>query len=106
MNTKQEAFDLFEQKRKEFLEYARWIAVREYKKKGNLTIDDVRDQVKVPEGVNAKVFGAVFNKDWEIVGYVKTTRQTSHGRRVAVWRLVNEPKVSYNCLDNGQISFV
>lgn len=41
---------------KEFLDYCRWIAIREYKKKGNLTIDDVRDQVKVPDGVNAKVF--------------------------------------------------
>jgi len=106
MNTKQQAFDLFEQKRKEFLDYCRWIAIREYKKKGNLTIDDVRDQVKVPDGVNAKVFGAVFDKDWEIVSYVKTTRQTSHGRRVAVWKLINEPKVSYNYLDNGQISFI
>jgi len=106
MKTKQQAFDLFEQKRKEFLDFCRWIAIREYKKKGNITIDDVREQVKLPEGVNGKVFGAVFDKDWEIVTYVKTTRQTSHGRRVALWKLINEPKIVYNCLDNGQVSFI
>jgi len=106
MNSKQEAFDLFKKTRKEFLDYCRWVAVREYKRKGNITIDDVREQVKIPEGVNAKVCGAVFDKDWEIVAYVKTTRQTSHGRIVAVWKLVNEPKINYNCLDNGQVSFI
>jgi len=106
MNTKQQAFDLFEQKRKEFLEYCRWLAVREYKKKGNITIDDVREQVKIPEGVNGKVFGAVFNKDWEIVAYVKTTRQTSHGRKIGVWKYIGKIDSPVRKYDYNQLFLI
>jgi hypothetical protein len=106
MNSKQQAFDLFAQKRKEFLEYCRWVAVRLYKQRGNITIDDVRDEVPLPLGINGKVFGAVFNtEDWELISYVKTTRQTSHGRRVAVWKYIGS-KPTYQVTNSGQVAFI
>ena len=106
MKTKQEAMNLFSVKRKEFLDYCRWVAVRLYRERGNITIDDVRDEVKLPLNINGKVFGAVFNTDdWELVSYVKTTRQTSHGRRVAVWKYTGD-KPAYKVTNSGQVSFL
>lgn len=87
INTKQQAFDLFENKRKEFLENCRWIAIRIAKSNNGLVnIDLVRDQVTTPDGVNPKVYGAVFNTDeFEKSGYTQTTRKTSHGRAIAIF---------------------
>lgn len=87
MNTKQEALDLFEQTRADFLANCRWLAKRiAQQNNGYVNIDQVREQVATPEGVNPKVYGAVFNKDdWEHSGYKITTRKTSHGRPISVW---------------------
>lgn len=87
--SKQEAMDLFERTRKEFLGHCRWVAKRIYQQKGNVCIDDVREQVQLPDGVNGKVFGAVFNSaEWERVGYTQTKIKTSHSRTIGVFRLV------------------
>jgi len=85
--TKQQALDLFEKTRKEFLENCRWIATRiANEHNGYVNIDQVREQVTTPEGVNPKVYGAVFNTDeFEKSGYTITTRKTSHGRPISVW---------------------
>lgn len=96
INTKQKALDLFEEKRAEFLATARWIAIRRAKETldGIITIDDVRQDIITPEGVDPRVYGAVFNtEDWEKVGYTQTSRKTSHGRPVALFRYKHfEPK--------------
>lgn len=105
MNTKQEAMDLFAKQRAEFLEYCRWVAIKLYKQKGNITIDDVREEVKLPMNINGRVFGAVFNDDWELVSYVKTTRQTSHGRVVGVWKYLGS-KPTYQVTNSGQVVFI
>ena len=90
MNKKQ-ALDLFEIKRKEFLSNARWVAKRLAYKKGQVTIDDVREQVKIPDFIDGRVMGAVFNRDeWEKVGYINTKVKSSHGRPVAVFKLLGE----------------
>lgn len=89
ISTKQQALDLFESKRKEFLTYLRWNAVRKVKETldGTLTIDDVRSDVITPDGVDPRVYGAVFNTDdWEKIGYTQTSRKTSHARPIAVFR--------------------
>lgn len=84
--TKQQAFDLFETKRSEFLSLCRWVAKRIVKKQGFVTTDDVRKQVTIPEGVDGRVMGAVFNaSDWEKVGYTQTKIKTSHSRPIAVF---------------------
>ena len=88
MTTKQEAFNLFEITRSEFLSNARWVAKRISKRQGYATIDDVRNEVRLPIGIDGRVFGAVFNTNgWEKTGYTPTKRKTSHGRPIAVFKL-------------------
>lgn len=84
-SSKQQAFDLFEKTRQEFLQNCRWIAIRVAKEHGGyVNIDQVREQVTTPENVDPRVYGAVFNrKDFEKVGYLQTTRKTSHARPIA-----------------------
>ena len=91
--TKSEAMTLFEKERAEFLANARWIAYKIGQKKGSVTIDDVREEIKIPSFITGKVLGAVFNQRdhmdkplWEKVGYKPTTIKSSHGRLVTVWR--------------------
>ncbi len=99
--TKQLAFDLFEDTRKEFLENCRWIARKIAERKDTVTIDDVRSETKLPLGIDGRVYGAVFaNKDeWEKVGYTQTSIKTSHARPIAVFKL----KKHVFC---GQLSFL
>ena len=88
IETKQQALNLFEVTRGEFLLFARWVAKKIAKKQGNVTIDDIRNEVKVPLNLDGRVLGAVFNTpEWEKVGYAQTKVKSSHGRVVAVWRL-------------------
>lgn len=84
---KSQAMTLFEQQRAEFLSNCRWIAYKIGQRKGNVTIDDVRAEVKIPSWVDGRVMGAVFNtEDWEKVGYTTTKIKASHGRPIAVFR--------------------
>ena len=94
ISNKQQAFAIFEDTRKEFLENCRWIARRLAQKRGVITIDDVRAETKLPLGIDGRVYGAVFaNKDeWEKVGYTQTSIKTSHGRPVAKFAL-KKPRV-------------
>lgn len=87
INTKQQAFNLFENTRKEFLDNCRWIAVRIAKEhNGCVNIDQVREQVTTPDGVDPRVYGSVFNsEEFEKSGYTQTTRKTSHGRPISVF---------------------
>lgn len=88
IENKQEALNLFEANRKEFLEYARWVGKRIAEKKGNVTIDDIRAEISVPLNLDGRVLGAVFNTpDFERVGYSTTKVKSSHGRVVSVWHL-------------------
>lgn len=90
--SKQAALNLFETHRKEFLEECRSIAQRIAQNNPNhtVTIDDVRARVQLPQDIDGRVFGAVFNpSEWEKVGYTQTTRASSHGRPIAIFRLKN-----------------
>lgn len=100
--TKQQAFDLFEQKRAELLTYARWVAVKLAFERGTITIDDVREIVKLPDDINPKVFGAVFKTpEFELVGYTKSTRTIAHQRPIGMYRL--KPEYRYKKADNGNL---
>lgn len=87
-NTKQEAFDLFEQKRHEFLENCRWVARRLCKEKGHVTTDDIRKECPLPLGIDGRVYGAVFaGEEWEKTGTISTKIKASHGRPISVFVL-------------------
>ena len=93
IQSKADAMTLFEQQRAEFLANARWVAYKIGQKKGSVTIDDVRDEIKIPSFITGKVLGAVFNQRdhndeplWEKIGTTKTKIKSSHGRDISVWR--------------------
>jgi hypothetical protein len=87
---KQQALGLFENTREEFLSLARWVAKRIATRQGHVTIDDIRNEVKIPLNIDGRVMGAVFNTpEWEKVGYTTTKIKSSHGRPIAVFRLLN-----------------
>jgi len=86
--TKQIAMNLFEMTRKEFLDYARWIAKDICRKKGHVTSDDVREFAKLPPNIDGRVYGAIFSGDeWIKTGYTQTKIKSSHGRPIAVFTL-------------------
>lgn len=86
--TKQQAFLLFETNRAEFLKYARWMAKQLAEKRGVITIDDVREVVSLPEGIDGRAFGAVFNTpEWETVGFTRSKNKLNHGRPISQFRL-------------------
>lgn len=86
--TKQEAFDLFETHRSEWLAKARVEARNIADRHGSVTINEVRAAVPIPSGVDPRVAGAVFRGgDWVCLGYVSSARRTSHGRPVARFAL-------------------
>ena len=90
-STAQEAFDLFEAHRAEYLAAARAF-MRQFAKHGQIvTVNDLtRNGPPLPEGVDPRVRGAVFmeNGVWERVGYTQSKRRVSHGRPVMQFRLV------------------
>lgn len=86
VNSKQQALDLFEAKRREFLDYARWVARKICSEKGHVTIDDIREVVQLPQGIDGRVYGAVFRGDgWIKTGYTQTTVKSSHRRPIAIF---------------------
>jgi len=86
INSKQQAMNLFEATRHEFLEYARWTARKICQEKGHVTTDDVRELVELPKGIDSRVFGAIFKgNEWIKTGYTHTKIKSSHGRPIAVF---------------------
>lgn len=80
--------DLFEAKRKALLEECRLIARQVALEYGQVSIDDVRDRVQLPLGVDGKVFGAVFRgEEWRRVGFTPSRVKSSHSRIVGLYTL-------------------
>lgn len=85
IETKEQAFDLFEQHRQDWLTAARTF-INSHDVGARLTVDDVRDAVPPPEGVDGRVMGAVFKgMPWEAVGYKSSKRLTCHKRPIAIF---------------------
>jgi hypothetical protein len=83
-----QALDLFEATRGDYLESARAAARKLLVSKYWITIDDVRKVCPPPEGVDPRVMGAVFNKaDYESLGWINSTRPECHRRPVQRFRL-------------------
>jgi len=82
----QKILPLFEETRAQWLERARRAAIELAGRKGDITIDDVREVCPPPEGCDPRVMGAVFRpkSDWDIVKYRPSER--GHGRAIAVFR--------------------
>lgn len=84
----QKILQLFEEYRADWLARAREAARCLGATGRTVTVDDVRAVCPPPDGIDPRVMGAVFrNKDWECLGYERSTRATCHNRPVGVFRL-------------------
>ena len=80
--------------RAELVRQLQMAAIRIGFEQNELTADDVRAVVPIPDGINAKVVGAALNQlskfGFRSVGYRKSARPIAHARPLTIWRLVNQ----------------
>ncbi len=83
-----QALNLLERTRGEWVERARIVAENICRVKGWVTVDDLREVWPVPPDWDARVVGTVFrDKRFIKAGYQPTLRASSHSRPIAVFRL-------------------
>jgi hypothetical protein len=88
---KERQLDIFEQRDHEFLERCRAIAVMVCKLRGEVSINDVRTLVEIPDGVHPSVLGAVFRtKQFQGIGYTEAAHPQAHARVVRVYQLIEK----------------
>ena len=88
LTDRDEAFDLLERTRADWIARALIEARVLIARDGYVTTDSLRDVCQVPEGVDARVVGAVLNRrNFLDAGPTKTSRRTSHGRPISKWIL-------------------
>lgn len=79
---------LFEIRQAEFLESCRALAIEICKRKGEVSINDIRARISVPPGVHPSVLGSVFKtKAFSVVGYTEAAHPQAHARIVRVYAL-------------------
>lgn len=78
---------------------ARRACIRTALERGEVTADDIRDQVPLPEGVDPRVFGAVpIALAREKIGILRrngdrlSRRSVAHARRVSIWIIADPAK--------------
>lgn len=82
------ALAIIEVTRKAWLTEARAEAVRIARIKGCVTINDVRETVALPDGINPNAWGAVLKcRELTAVGYDQAHHPAAHARVVRVYKL-------------------
>lgn len=82
------ALSLFETTRKAWLEEARAEAINHARTHGQVTINDVRQKVQLPEGVHPNAWGAVLKcKELKPVGFDQAHHPAAHARVVRIYGL-------------------
>lgn len=85
---KQQVLDFFEDTRQEILARARTKAREIARMRGEVSIDDIRELVQIPEHIDPRMFGAVFRgEEWERIGFRESRRKENHARPISVFRL-------------------
>ena len=80
--------DMFEVRDSDFLEHCRSLAMQIAKRNGEVSINDVRQHLQVPVGVNPSVLGAVFRtKQFRKIGHCEASHKEAHARIVRVYAL-------------------
>ena len=83
-----EVLPLYEEHRADWLERARATGEEIARRKGSVTINDVRDACPPPAGVDPRVMGAVLaTKRFVAVGYERSSRKECHNRPIAIFKL-------------------
>lgn len=79
---------LFEIRQAEFLDRCRALAVEICKRKGTVSINDIRARIEVPPGVHPSVLGSVFKSQaFSVVGFTEAAHPQAHARIVRVYAL-------------------
>lgn len=82
------ALAFLEDKRHEWISRARLEAIFIAKKKGSVTINDVRGAIQMPEDFHPNTWGAVLkSKDFEAIGFAQAIHPAAHARVVRVFKL-------------------
>lgn len=80
--------DMFEVRESEFLTSCRSLAMQIAKRKGEVSINDIREHLQVPNGVHPSVLGAVFRtKQFRKIGMCEASHKEAHARIVRVYAL-------------------
>lgn len=62
---------------------------------GVITIDEVRKVCPLPNGIDGRIYGAVFTRDdWQAVSLTSTTVKSSHGRPIRKFVYKRHPNYS------------
>jgi hypothetical protein len=86
--TQEDAFQALEEAREDWLLAARSF-LGSHPVGTRLTVNEVRDAVPLPDGIDGRVMGVVFKgQPWEMVGYKKSHRATCHKRPISVFERV------------------
>jgi hypothetical protein len=83
--TQEEAFAALEAAREDWLlDARRFLDLHPVGTK--MTVDDVREAVPLPDGIDGRVMGVVFKgQPWRMVGYRSSHRATCHKRPISVF---------------------
>ena len=74
--------------REDWIAYARAVAVEIAEARGQVTINDVRERVELPDGFPPNAWGAVLRGDaFEPVGFCQATHPSAHARVVRIYKL-------------------
>ena len=92
MRRRDAAFTLLEARRAALVRGARRAFLGRLLERGEATIDDVRDVVPLPDGIDPKTFGPIAKAlaklgIIEAAGFAKSRRFEAHARPITVWRL-------------------
>lgn len=81
-----QALDLLERTRAEWIEKARYEAWRVILFNGEVSADDIHKACPVPEGMDHRVMGAVFRGGhFRVLRYQPSRRAINHARIIPVW---------------------
>lgn len=82
---------MIEQARMEWIEQARDTAERIARKRGTVTISDVRDVMQLPEGWHPNTWGAVLKcSRFAPVGFSQARHPAAHARLIRIYQLNDE----------------
>lgn len=83
-----EALAYFECVRSDWLNAARIKAINIARRKGQVTINDLREVVTLPHEFSPNTWGAVFkSKEFEAIGYTQASHSAAHARVVRIYKL-------------------
>jgi hypothetical protein len=82
--------DMFEVRDAEFLTRCRSLAMQIAMRKGEVSINDIRAHIQVPNGVHPSVLGAVFRtKQFKKIGLCEASHKEAHARVIRVYALAD-----------------